>query len=217
MDSAILDHLTQIWPPLLLWLVVLYFIPIVFSTCCICDLSVSMSYFLHLHSLYLSLQTMNNYNQSWLICNQPRRSQHVYLTDFSSLNLSARFSILPLNECECLWAWKCVFCQGGMDPPRVKEVQLLSRVGFADYLHIFNDSSPRRLRTLVDWLHLKIAMPLLHRPKFHLVSPPHYDHSHSGVCKEFYRDLEPHLRLLRICVGSDLSDSLGVREKKGMQ
>lgn len=37
-----------------------------------------------------------------------------------------------------------------MDPPRVKEVQLLSRVGFADYLHIFNDSSPRRLRTLVN-------------------------------------------------------------------
>lgn len=214
MDSSILDHLTQIWPPLLLWLVVLYFIPIVFSTCCICDPSISMSYFLHLHSFYLSLQTMNNYSQSWLICNQHRGSQHVYLTDLSSLNLSACFSILPPN-CKCLWAWQCVYCQGGMDPPRVKEVQLLRCVGFADYLHIFNDSSPRRLRALpqlgffdtvnysshlipppacpqwghiassssvVVWLHLKIAIPMLRLPKFHLVLSTHYDHSHSGVC-----------------------------------
>lgn len=43
---------------------------------------------------------------------------------------------------------KCVCCQGGMDPRRVKEVRLLRRVGFADYLHIFNDSSPRRVRAL---------------------------------------------------------------------
>lgn len=106
-----------------------------------------MSYFLHLHSFYLSLQTMNNYSQSWLICNQHRGSQHIYLTDLSSLSLTACFSILPLN-CKCLWAWKCAYCQGGMDPPRVKEVQLLRCVGFADYLHIFNDSSPRRLRAL---------------------------------------------------------------------
>lgn len=43
---------------------------------------------------------------------------------------------------------KCICCQDGMDLPQVKEVWLLRRVGSAYHLHIFNDSSPRRVRAL---------------------------------------------------------------------
>lgn len=48
---------------------------------------------------------MSKCYQSWLICNRHRRSQHVYLTDLSSLNLSTHFLVLPPNY-RCLWHWK---------------------------------------------------------------------------------------------------------------
>lgn len=37
-------------------------------------------------------------------------------------------------------------CQGGMDPPRAKEGCLLRRISYADYLHVFNESSPGTVR-----------------------------------------------------------------------
>lgn len=82
------------------------------------------------------------------MCNQHRRSQHVYLTDFSSLNLRTHFSVLPPN-CKCLWAWKMCVLSGWYGwPPQLKEVCLLRLFGSAYYLHVFNDSYPRRVRAL---------------------------------------------------------------------
>lgn len=106
LNLAIFDHPTQIWPLLLLRLGFLWVSMQVFGT----DI---------LWHAYLSLQTMTKCNQSWLICNQHRRNQHVYLTDLSSLNLSTRFLVLPPN-CKCLWAWK-MYMLSGWDGPTTGE------------------------------------------------------------------------------------------------
>lgn len=98
---------------------------------------------------YLGFQTMSKCNQSWLICNQHRRSQNAYLTDLSSLNLNTHFFFLSTHQiANALVLEKCVRWPGGMDLPQVTEVWLLRQVGSADYLHIFNDSSPWRVRAL---------------------------------------------------------------------
>lgn len=60
----------------------------------------------HVHS-----QTMSKHSQSWLICNPHRRTEHLYLTDLSSPNLNAHFSILQPN-CKFLWAWKMLMLSG---------------------------------------------------------------------------------------------------------
>lgn len=61
---------------------------------------------------------MSKCNQSWLSCNQHRRVQHVYLTDFSSLLEPVFQSSHQTANARRLE--KCVCCQGRMDPPQVR-------------------------------------------------------------------------------------------------
>lgn len=58
---------------------------------------------------------------------------------------------------------KCVRCHGGTDLLQVKEVWPLGRVGFADYLHIFNDSSPQESEgTSTTWFPLTLSITYSH-------------------------------------------------------
>ncbi len=147
MNLAICDHRNQIWPSLLLRLVFLY---IMFFSQVLYMWSVSISTILALAFLgmytwacRLWVSAINHWSD-WSVISTGGVNMFISLT----FHRSIWTPVFQSSHQIACGLEKCARCQGGMNPPQVKEVWLLRRVGFADYLHIFNDSSPRRVRAL---------------------------------------------------------------------